>query len=449
MLVRRRYYTWLLKAYVKRWKNTILYSVVGGILIFFLGFALFNFYLIPLLQKKVQRIGVAGAHTVRNLPEPILEDMSYGLTQVDETGRVKPKAATRWEIKQSGKEYIFYLKPGQYFHNGDELTAYNLNLNFKDVEKKVINPYTVSYTLSTPYVPFLVSASKPLFIKNFIGLGDYKVKKIELNAGFVKSLTLQGTKETIPRKIIYFYPTKDALNTAFALGEIDYAQNLLTLRLDDTHDLSTWKNVAVEKKVNYDELVLVFYNNADSELSNKKLRQALNYAVPEKFSQGERAYSSIPPASIYFSKSPNFGISDMEIAKQLLKSSQVDSNKVFEITTTEEFVDTATILQKRWEELGIKTKVSTVSELPDRFQILVYQIRLPKDPDQYTLWHSDQVNNIAHFKNLRIDKLLEDGRVTLDENKRQLAYADFQKYLIDEVPASFLYFPYEFSVTRR
>ncbi len=74
---------------------------------------------------------------------------------------------------------------------------------------------------------------------------------------------------------------------------------------------------------------------------------------------------------------------------------------------------------------------------------------LPRDPDQYTLWHSGQKNNITKYKNLRIDKLLEDGRKTVDLDERKTIYADFQKYLIDDVPAVFLYFPTEYQIKRK
>jgi peptide/nickel transport system substrate-binding protein len=75
-------------------------------------------------------------------------------------------------------------------------------------------------------------------------------------------------------------------------------------------------------------------------------------------------------------------------------------------------------------------------------------MRLPYDPDMYTIWHSGQVNNITHYKNVRIDKLLEDGRQATDENKRIQIYADVQKYLLDDAPAAFLYFPYSYTVSR-
>ena len=64
------------------------------------------------------------------------------------------------------------------------------------------------------------------------------------------------------------------------------------------------------------------------------------------------------------------------------------------------------------------------------------------------LWHSDGPDNITHYKNLRIDKLLEDGRKTVDVAKRKAIYNDFQKYLLEDAPAVFLYYPDEYTITR-
>ena len=77
--------------------------------------------------------------------------------------------------------------------------------------------------------------------------------------------------------------------------------------------------------------------------------------------------------------------------------------------------------------------------------------KLPADPDQYFFWHSTQVKggNITGLKNVRIDKLLEDGRKTLNPADRKKEYVDFQKILADELPAAFLYYPYSYTVERK
>ena len=109
----------------------------------------------------------------------------------------------------------------------------------------------------------------------------------------------------------------------------------------------------------------------------------------------------------------------------------------------------ARLVQSNWQKLGIKTKISTVESKPTNFQIFIGDFNLPRDPDEYTLWHSDQQNNITNYKNLRIDKLLEDGRQTVDISARRKIYQDLQKYMLDDPPATFLYFPYVYDISRK
>ncbi len=447
--IRRRYYVWLIKEYIKRWNKTIISSIIIGVGTFFVAAFIIGIYISPLVGKNVKKIGHIGSYTVSSLPYEILFDASYGLTHVGNDGTVLPAAAYKWEIKNNGREYVFFIKRGQYFHDDKELKSDTIELNFKDVKKRIIDDYSISLKLKDPYAPFLSFASIPIFGKDLTGLGEYKVKKVEINAGFVKLIVLENKNSKKFKKIINFYPTQDALKTAYLLGEVDQAIGLRSLNLEDTN-IGGFANTKTVKTVNYRELIVIFYNNLDSVLSNKKIRQALNYAVPKTFEEGERAYSPIPPHSIYFSKTPNYGFSDASIAKNLIEQEE-DSllGKTLEISTIADYENVASKVASSWKQIGIASKLKVGTGLPDTFQILIYPIKLPIDPDQYVLWHSSQLSNISKYKNLRIDKLLEDGRVTSDIEKRKEIYADFQKYIIDDVPASFLYFPYNYTLGRK
>jgi peptide/nickel transport system substrate-binding protein len=84
---------------------------------------------------------------------------------------------------------------------------------------------------------------------------------------------------------------------------------------------------------------------------------------------------------------------------------------------------------------------------------------IPIDPDQYTLWHSTQATNLTNNAvgensdenndNAKIDKLLEDGRQTLDPEDRRLIYLDFQRFLVEYTPAVFLYHPTSYTILRK
>lgn len=436
---KRRYYAWLIKAYFKKMRRTIISSIVLGILVFFAFIGLLNYYFRPLIFKTTENIGYAGTYTIQTLPREILSEISSGLTMIDSTGQVRPAASTEWIVKDD-KTYIFKIKPGIKFHDGIELTSQNVNLNFAEVKATPIDKYTISYTLKNPYSPFLTSVASQIFGKNLAGIGKMRVEDIDLNGGFIRTITLSSVTDKAKKKKIYFYPTQRALKVAFMLGEVSKIHGVTNTKVNDV-DLSKWKKVKAQNSTNYSSLVAVFYNSGDPILNNKKLRQALNYSLPEKLPFGERAFGPIPPKSIYFSQPPNYKISDIELSKTLLSAVEDPIEDELVISTTEDYKAVAQQVQEAWKKIGIKSSIKVVQGIPAEFQIFISEIQLPDDPDQYVLWHSDQVNNITHYKNLRIDKLLEDGRSIIDIEERKDIYADFQKYLTDDVPASFFYFP--------
>jgi peptide/nickel transport system substrate-binding protein len=304
------------------------------------------------------------------------------------------------------------------------------------------------YELKESYAPFLVSVSKPIFLQGTVGLGRYKITRVEFNAGFLKSLYLVDIDKNSQNRLqIYFYPTEEALKTAYALGEIDKA-----LGLSDTNyqkiNVSLWQNTRIKKSVNYNQLLTLFYNTKDPILSNPKVRQALNSALPERFDEGEKAYGPFRTNSSYFAKFREYNIYNKDVARTLLSGLET-KNLMIVLSTTKAFEPVAKKIKNEWEKVGVKTEIKIVEDKPRNFQVLLFPFSPPLDPDQYTLWHSGQTNNVSNYANKRIDKLLEDGRKTTNISERAKIYYDFQKYLLADVPASFLYFPYVYEWERR
>ena len=90
-----------------------------------------------------------------------------------------------------------------------------------------------------------------------------------------------------------------------------------------------------------------------------------------------------------------------------------------------------------------------ITSVPVDYDAFLATVDIPKDPDQYSLWHSTQATtNISKYKNPRIDKLLEDGRTELDQDTRKKIYLDFQRFLVEDVPAIFLYHPIFYTISR-
>src|SRR6059058_3055967 len=118
MVIKRRLIIWLLKAYIKKWGKIIIFYFFLGLVIFFLLLLGFT-YLVPKLALfKKDVVGIVGSYTVDNIPEPILQEVSHGLTSVGENERVKPDLASSGDVKDDGKTYIFHLKKKMYFSDG-------------------------------------------------------------------------------------------------------------------------------------------------------------------------------------------------------------------------------------------------------------------------------------------------------------------------------------------
>lgn len=439
-LQKKRYYAWLFKAYFRRWKKTILGALALSIFVSLAVLGLTFFYLMPLLANDEVRAGYWGNYAVEDIPTEVLSEVSMGLVIVGNDGSISPAAAEKWDIKDN-KEYTFYLRKDLRFHNGTKFTSKTIPFTFENVQKEIIDEYTVKYTLKDPYAPFLSTLSEPILLKDLSGLGQYRIKNAEINAGFVRSLSIKNTKEPKDEKVFTFYPTEEALKTAYTLGEVDIAQNVSSRVFDDNHDLTNWPKTTFSEKIIEDTMVTVFFNTNDNVLSDKRIRQAMHYSLPSEIEFGKRVYSPIKESSIYFSKPPNYGISDTELAREILETAGGAPKDKITIKVAQELEDTAKIVQKHWAEIGIQTDIEIVNDLSQNFQVLIYEMKIPSDPDQYILWHSAQKNNIVGYTNLRIDKLLEDGRSITDTDQRKEIYADFQKYLMDDLPASFFYHP--------
>lgn len=450
-LKRKRLIVWLFKAYIKKWRKTIFLSFLFGLIVFFVLKYGVN-YFIPLMPfTNKESIGIVGAYSPDNLPPEILVKLSSGLTRIDKDSNILPGLADSWEIKNDGKKYIFYLKKNVYFNDRKKLTSQDIQYNFLDVEVERPNEYIIVFNLKNKYAPFLVTVSKPVFKKNFVGTGDYRVASVNLNGNFVQSINLVLVKSGSKELSYQFYPTEEALKTAFVLGEVSKIIGVKNTEFENT-SLSKFPNAKVVKKTDFTQLVTLFYNTKDKNLSDKKIRDALSYTIPDTFNKGQRNYSSFNPNSWVLVNELNARVQDLDHARLLLKDSPSSTQSAglkIEIKTLPQYKELAKQIQKYWQEINVQSEIIVTNALPETFQVFLGEFNLPKDPDQYALWHSSQNTNITNYKNLRIDKLLEDGRQTLDIESRKKIYADFQKYLLDDPPAAFLYFPYVYEITRK
>lgn len=233
---------------------------------------------------------------------------------------------------------------------------------------------------------------------------------------------------------------------AYKQGEVDRLEGILAV----DPDIMKWKNTVVTDEVNYSRMVSIFFNVKDPLLQEKSVRQALAWAVPDMPDE-ERAYSPIGKTSWAYTDTVKKYTFDEKQAKKLFDATKLGTTSAtLTLHTFSPYLSIAQKIAESWTRFGIKTEVKVENIRPESYQVLLTARDIPKDPDQYAFWHSTQTQtNIDNYSNPKIDKLLEDGRVETDPEKRLQLYVDFQKRLVDEAPALFLYYPKTFRIERK
>ncbi len=395
----------------------------------------------------VEHIGMVGTFTPNTLPLSIQKKISFGLTTLAGDGSPLPGLATSWVATDSGKVFTFYLRDDLKWHNGKPVMANDINYNIKNVVFSVLSEHAIRAKLNNAYSPFPVILSKPLFQAGLNGFGPYKVANIKLDGDKVSYLKLvpASPKDTSLRAEEYrFYQTETTAVTAYKLGEINTIVDLTS-----PYDLRSWGKTTIEESTRYNRIVTLFFNMSNETLADKSVRQALAFAVPPP--PGERAYSPIAKTSwAYTTDKVKKYTTDLTQAKSLFGGEKASSGSAtLTITTFPPYVDIAQAIAASWKTVGLPTSVKVVNALPQTYDVLLTAQELPPDPDQYPFWHSTQTQtNITGYSNVKIDKLLEDGRQELDTDTRKTIYADFQRRLVDDAPAVFMYYAKSYTIRR-
>lgn len=466
----RKFY-WYFTAFFKKHGFIIVTSLIIGIILFW-------FLLPPALNSfavsKRHYIGYVAEASLANLPDPIKNQLSIGLTVTTVDGTVLPALAERWTVEQDGTTYRFLLKKNILWQDGSAVTPQDIQYSFPDVET-IITPNDIVFKLPTPFAPFPTSVSQPLFKQStlkgplfltrptLLGIGPYRITNYVRSGNRLKELVVDGEGE---RFIYRFYQTEDDAIIAYKRGEVDSLPNL-----SREYDFYTWPNVTIEKTLNLNQYLAIFFNTRNPKFT-KGVRQALSYALEKK--QGEeRTLGPISPLSWGYLPGGKTYDKDWERGSERILSEPPGELLTFEITTTTLFAKEAEEIKKTWEEFGQKvtedckkssaikdksicefakiTVTIRINNFPDtsNFELLLVGQQIPSDPDQYALWHSNESTNFTGYKNTRIDNLLEKGRQTYDPQERTEIYQEFQQFFLEDPPAIFLRYLPTYGVERK
>jgi len=437
-----RYILRLIGAFFSRFKILIIIGIAVGIAFFFL----FKFLLPLITEGQTLRIGLTGRYTLSGLPASILSQIGDGLTKLDANGNVEPDIASRWETPDKGKTWIFSLKDNLFWQDGKRVVSSNISYQFSDVTIEKPDSKTIIFKLQNPYSAFPSVVSRPTFKSGLLGTGEYKVTNISLNGSVIEQLSM---KKKNGESIIYkFYPTEEKTKLALELGSIDQIIGIF-----DPSPLDTWVKMKVIENLDTGEYVGVFFNTQDKLLAEKNIRQALSYAIDKDAMGGRRTISPISIDSWAYNPQVKPYDYDPSKAKSMIddyKKSAKLSDLSINLATTPILLNKAEMIVKNWESVGIKVNVQVITQVPVDYQAFLAIFDIPDDPDQYSMWHSTQTaTNLTHYQNPRIDKLLEDGRSEINIEARKEIYLDFQRFLVEDSPAAFLYYPTTYTIGRK
>lgn len=433
-----------LHTFVSKHVKQLIFSALIG---FFTTLILLQIF--PILKsfvnRKHEKIGVVGTFTDGNLPQSIQNKISLGLTRIQTDGSATSSASSIWDKEEDGKKYTFYLKNNLYWHDGKKFTANDINYKIKGAKFEILDDYKLRIILSENYAPLPVFLSQPLYRENLTGLGFYKVIQLIRNKenNNIIQLTLLPSEKGFPTETYKFYKNKNDVILAFKLGEIDKINDL-----EDIREFDGWPNINISQRTNYNKVVALFYNFTDQRFKEKETRQALAYAIPP-FENFEKSVSPISPLSWAYSNKVRLYKYDEAAAQKIISKSSLVNTEII-ISAYAHLLPIAQQIADAWNKINLNAKIKVENSIPSDFHVFLYTFNIPTDPDQYFFWQSTQEGtNITKYKSLKIDKLLEDGRKTIDENQRRKIYADFQLYLVDDAPAIFLYYPKIYNIERK
>ncbi len=443
-----RHYYWLVAAFIRK---NLRFLIISFIASFFTIILFIN--VLPVLHsilfKEQQILGLSGDYTYQNLPRQVSELISNPLVAVSQNGELVPVLVNSWEVIDKGHTYRFHLKTDLLWSDGDAVAAKDIPFNFRDVKVNIRDRYTLDLTLEQPLVIFPNYLNIPVVSKHFKGIGGlYRVSSFKMDRDRVKQLSLVPNKADLPYKVYRFYKNEDDMITAYKKGEITSFQ---TSKQNVASLFSDWKNTKVSKTTNFDTTMVLFFNTEQKTLGNIDVRRGITTSLPNFEEFGQPASGPIPPTSFAYNDELEITKQNLEKAKSLLKKN-IKSTEEGKLTLYT-FFDHASVaeeIKQTLEGLGLKIDLKLLSFRPTDFDMFLTVWNAPRDPDQYFFWHStQQQSNLTHLKSPRVDKLLEDGRQIINVKQRVSIYHDFQRVLVEELPAAFLYHPYVFTIERR
>ncbi len=425
------------------------------------------------------RVGVDGQS------QRIDELLFDSLLRHDEHFNLQPELAERWEISDP-LTYVFHLRQGVRFHNGQALTSRDVKWTFDSlIHGKIRSPkastfaqvssidtpddYTVIFHLKQPYASLLWNLSGAAgivpygsgedFNQHLVGSGPFRFVSAhqDKDVFIERNPDYWGTPAKLQR--VEFKVIPDSTTRALELRKQSADIAINSLVADTVVTLQRDRNLSVMEAPGtiYAYIAL---NLRDPVLKDVRVRRAIAYAINTQpiihyllRDEARPAYSILPPQHWAYDGDVARYPHDPERARQLLDEAGYPAkNGVrFHITmktSTEESTRLlAAVLQQQMREVGIALDIRSFESATFLADVTkgAYQIHSLRwiggnqDPDMFenvfaTSSFAPKRANRTFYSNPRVDELIKEGRSTLDQAKRKLIYDEIQQILAEDLP---------------
>lgn len=476
----------------------------------------------------------------------ILAFMQDAMFRTGDDLKTYPNLA-EWTESPDHKVFTFKIKQGVKWQNGDELTAEDWRFalyvladkdytgkRFSNVQMikgvqeyhdgkakeitgiKVIDTYTLevtvnnaavntldnlwSYPMPSKYyagIPIKDLVNNEKVRKNPIGLGPFKVKKVQPGE-FVELERYDGYWQGKPLLDgVVFKVIDGALTTSLLKnGEIDIvqipnsqyleAQKLNNVELMKTDSLS-YSYIAFKLGKWDKKKKQIIMDNP--KFADKRFRQAIAYAIDRQglldaFSNGLGTILNAPMPTVSWAKIPDSELNkypyDPEKAKQLLDEAGFkdingdglrEDPKGQKFTVNFDAMSGSEISEPRAQavlqylkDVGIEAKLNGgglkemntfyegVEKDHPSVEMFMGAWSLASDPDPTGLWKTNDEWNFPRWVNAESDKLIDEGigEKSFDQEYRKQVYFKWQKLVNEELPMIFLNAPQDvYAVNKR
>ncbi|HOX95930.1 MAG TPA: ABC transporter substrate-binding protein [Candidatus Woesebacteria bacterium] len=416
---------WFIKGFVQKYSKQIISSLTLTIILALLLNIVSS--RVPHSKKEI-KVGIVGQYSSGQLPASVVDYLNSGLISIND--KLEPVAglAEKWEILDDNTTYVFYLKSNLQWSDGSAVKASDIRFSIPNITVETQDPNVIKFHIPTKYAPFLSLLNIPLLNQNGDIVGDYDIRLKQKSSGLITQIILESSTKKI---IFNVYSTAKQAITAFKLGQLD---TVLELPSDYETELASYAKT--KKYTDNNRVVLLTFNQTDPNLKEKSVRQGIAYALKDDSFGYTEALTTINPNSWAYSPIVKTYAYNIERTKEL-----ITSPLTLELATTPELLPIAEKIKTDLDSDILKINTKVVTSTPDQFQLFLTTYSISSDPDQYRDWHSTQATNIGRGADEKIDKLLEDGRTTVDNKERKRIYIDFQKTFSEELPALVLYYP--------